>query len=89
MAYEQKDNTGTIFKNNKKTDPKHPDYTGSAMIDGVKKDLSAWIKDGQKGKFLSIAIRDPYTPQSGTNGTSKPASKVTTVDEPESEDLPF
>jgi uncharacterized protein (DUF736 family) len=83
MAYEPKDNTGVIFKNKNKTEEKHPDYTGSAVVDGVKKDLSAWVKKGEKGKFLSIAIRDPYV-KSGEKAAAKTSAKSLDEDD----DLP-
>jgi hypothetical protein len=35
MAYEQKDNSGSIFKNDRKESANHPDAKGSCMIDGV------------------------------------------------------
>lgn len=50
------DNSGILFKNDKKTQPKHPDYKGNATIDGLEYWLSAWIKDGKKGKFMSLAF---------------------------------
>jgi hypothetical protein len=51
------DNSGALFKNDRKEQPKHPDYNGSITIDGREYWLSAWIKDGQKGKFMSIAAK--------------------------------
>jgi len=33
MAYEQKPNTGSLFKNDRKEADTHPDYKGSALID--------------------------------------------------------
>ena len=65
MAYEQKVNTGILFKNNKKTTEKHPDYTGKANIDGAEKELSGWVKNGEKGTFLTLTIRDPYVKTEG------------------------
>lgn len=57
MAYEQRDNSGTIFKNDKKETEKHPNGTGKAMIGGVMYYVSAWTKDGAKGKFQSLAFK--------------------------------
>ena len=34
MAYETKENTGSLFANGNKKGDKHPDYTGKAMIGG-------------------------------------------------------
>jgi hypothetical protein len=57
MAYEKKDNTGAIFKNDKKKQDNHPDRTGTAMIGGVEYWVNGWIKDGAKGKFLSMSFK--------------------------------
>ncbi len=57
MAFEQRDNSGALFKNDKGDNPKRPDYRGEALIDGVSYELSAWIKDGKKGKFMSVSFK--------------------------------
>lgn len=58
MSYEQRDNSGSIFVNDKKKAPNHPDRSGSAMIDGVEYYVSGWIKEGRNGdKFLSLAFK--------------------------------
>ena len=48
-------NRGVLFKNDRKTSDKHPDYKGSANIDGRDFWVSAWIKKGQKGTFMSFS----------------------------------
>ncbi|NBT61386.1 MAG: hypothetical protein EBT02_06365 [Planctomycetia bacterium] len=53
MAYEMKDGQFSLFKNIRKETEKHPDYTGSIMVDGREHWLSAWLKDGKNGKFFS------------------------------------
>ena len=57
MAYEQRDNSGTLFKNDKREKDSHPHATGSAMIGGVEYWVSAWTKEGAKGKFQSLAFK--------------------------------
>ena len=56
MADKQYDSnlTGVLFKNDKDGNEKRPDYKGSAEIEGVQYWVSAWIRDGAKGKFMSM-----------------------------------
>lgn len=85
MAFEQKDNSGALFRNARKQTEKQPDYTGSITISGQQYDLSAWLKDSKGGKFFSLAIRPK----------GQPYQKKPTVqsqienDLPKQDDIPF
>ena len=58
MAYEQKDNSGVLFRNAKKEKESQPDYNGNALIDGREYWISAWVKISEKGnKFFSFAFK--------------------------------
>jgi hypothetical protein len=75
MPYEQRDNSGTLFVNDKKTDPKSslPDRKGDGVINGQKVWISGWLKDGKNGtQFLSLS----FTPkeEGGSKTETKPAS---------------
>lgn len=58
-------NTGTLFKNDTegKSD-KFPPYGGTINVDGTEYWVSAWVKDGKKGKFFSLAIKPKEERQS-------------------------
>lgn len=57
MAYTLREGQGSLFKNdNKKTD-KHPNARGEILIEGVLYEISAWTKEGAKGKFQSLQAK--------------------------------
>ena len=56
MGYDN-NNTGALFKNERKVTGKHPDYNGSCEINGVEMWMNAWIKTSNKGqKFMSFSF---------------------------------
>ena len=93
MAYEQRDNSGTIFVNDRKETEKHPDRTGTAMIDGQMYYVSGWIKSGPKGKFLSLAFKrkdglknpDPMPRQQSISERAMPKARNSDMDD----EIPF
>ena len=58
MAYETKDNTGSLFRNNRKEKETHPDYSGTVRIDGHDMWISGWLKETKDGqKYFSLAVK--------------------------------
>jgi uncharacterized protein (DUF736 family) len=67
--YEQKDNSGAIFKNDKKETENHPDYKGSARVAGVDYWVSVWVNTSANGnKYMSTS----YTPKEAANPVVAP-----------------
>jgi hypothetical protein len=57
MAYEQRDNSGVLWRNEKREKDSQPNARGDAMIDGVMYEVSAWTKEGKNGKFQSLRFK--------------------------------
>ena len=78
-----RDNSGVLFRNDKRENEKAPNYKGNITVDGKDYWLSAWIKEGKSGKFMGLAVspKEEYKPKTSER------SKVTGFDE--SDSMPF
>ena len=57
--WEIKPNTGSLFKNQRKTEERQPDSTGKAMIGGKTYWVSGWVKKTRDGeKWMSLAFKE-------------------------------
>lgn len=64
------ENSGVLFKNDKATNEKAPQYTGKINVNGTDYRLAAWVKEGKKGKFMSLKVSEL-----NANGSAKPEPK--------------
>ena len=84
-TYEQKDNDGVAFKNDKKSEDWHADWNGSAMIDGTMywvnmyDNISKGGKDNRKNRFK---------PQNGV-GIAQGAAKFSAPEVKKDDDIPW
>lgn len=78
-----RDNSGVLFRNDKRENEKAPNYKGNITVDGKDYWLSAWVKEGKSGKFMGLAVspKEEYKPKTSER------SKATNFDN--AEDLPF
>jgi uncharacterized protein (DUF736 family) len=67
------ENRGSLFKNEKKEEEKHPDMKGSLNVNGVEYWISGWKKTSKAGTgFISLSIRPK---QEQTRQVSQPTNK--------------
>lgn len=85
MAYEQKDMSGSLFKNDRKEKDTHADYRGSAKLNGVDHWVDAWINETNSGdKYMSLKFKVKDGAAGGA-ARPQPAAFDTELDD----DVPF
>jgi hypothetical protein len=58
MAFEQKDNSGAVFVNDRKDQDTRPDRIGTARIDGTDYWVNGWLRKTKDGKpYLSLSFK--------------------------------
>jgi len=99
MAYEQRNNSGIIFNNKYKTQDKHPDITGDALVNGVDYRMAGWKKHGPQSEYYNVVFtpKDPSgeraeaptktPPQRGT--MTKASSKHEVIEDEIDDEIPF
>lgn len=56
--FQQRDNSGALFKNENKTNERGPDYSGTCMIDGKEYFFDSWLKTSDSGrKWMSFSFK--------------------------------
>lgn len=86
MAFEQQPGQFALFKNDKKEKESHPDYRGDGMApDGTAVWVSAWLKVGKNGKFMSCSMKAKDEQQS----RPEPAKATKSGFEDLEDDIPF
>jgi len=75
MAYDN-NQKGVLFKNDKKETDKHPDYTGSATIEGVEYFMDAWLNVAESGrKYMAFKFKAKTKQGAQDRPAAKPAAK--------------
>lgn len=83
-------NSGILSRDKNRKSDKHPEYTGSAEVDGVEYWMNAYINEGEHGKYFKISFKKKEPRQSGGGGKSQGSSQRPSQREPgDEDDTPF
>jgi len=96
-TYVQPDNSGSLFKNDKKENDRQPSMRGSAKVNGQEFWVSAWTNTSQKGdKYISFKLEPKEEIQETTDPQAqyRPAPKAaapqpTAAPAAQDDDIPF
>lgn len=96
MAYEINNNSGSLFKNDRRQNDRQPEYTGTVNIEGKIMRISAWVRTAKSGvKYFSLAFDEPMAnnfsaPQNNPRGMQQTGKMPSSpVNSPADEDIPF
>jgi hypothetical protein len=90
MTEYSKENRGAVWRNEKKTTDRHPDFTGKATIDGVDYYVSAWRR-GPDDNPKAPALRFSVTPVADVvqKGIQQAKQVMQPEDDFEQDSIPF
>jgi len=94
MSYEKKDNEGSIWKNDKKTQDTHADFNGTAIIEGVEYWVNAWKRSPDANpKAPALKFRFKAKEEVHNNGKQRTEQTLLSngqgFDDFESDSIPF
>lgn len=89
MAYEQKDMTGSLFRNDRRESDTHPNAKGTAIIDGVAYWVDAWTNEARDGsKYQSLKFKRKDAAPQGSRGAPT-QQRTSSYDDLDGDDVPF
>jgi hypothetical protein len=89
-SYEQKDNSGSLFKNNKREKDTHPNATGKAMIGGKMFYVSAWTKTDKNGSpWQSLSFKPVEEAREELGRRDNPQGRRAPLNDQLNDDIPF
>ncbi len=72
---DKRDNTGFLSRNKKCEHDRQPEFRGSCVVDGVEYWLSGWVKQGDDGKFFSLAFTRKEKPAASQQSYPRPSPR--------------
>ena len=91
MSFQQRDNSGALFANDKRENDRQPTHTGQCVIDGKPYFMDAWVKEGRDGKrrFFSIAFKPKLARDQGAGKNPAAQTAQSGPREEFNDEIPF
>ena len=77
-------NSGILSRVTDRKSDKNPEFSGSAEIDGVEYWMSAYVNEGEKGKYFKISFKPKEQQHATSFGNPKRSQQ-----QEEDKDIPF
>lgn len=84
-TYTPSEGKGTIFRNDRKAADNHPDWRGTAMVNGALVEIALWSREGKRGEFYSVSISNARERQPQPQREAAPRRE----EAPMTDDIPF
>ena len=91
MGYENKENSGALFKVEDRKSDKHPNYNGSVNVAGTEYWISAWINVAKSSgeTYMSLKVNPKDAKPNDGSWEGKHPITGKTYDETLDDDIPF
>lgn len=88
MSFEQRPNTGALFKADKQGNDNRPDYSGTLKVDDREFFIDAWLKKSKAGStYMSLSIKPKMARHQG--GEKNPPARTVNSDADLNNDIPW
>lgn len=92
MAFEKKPNTGSLFRVDDRKSDTHPEFSGTALIDGVEYFMDAWVNEVKSGpkagkKYFSLKFKAKQQQSGGSS--SQQTRQSPPPDTYDDDEMPF
>ena len=90
-TYTPQKGKGTIFKNDRKEKDTHPDWRGTAMVNGALVEIALWEREGKRGTFYSVSVSPARERQAAAPQPAQPQPSRNRQDDRDAldSDIPF
>lgn len=81
--------TGILGRNERREKDSHPTHSGQCTIDGKQYWVSAWVNEGNKGKYFKLSFKPKMAREHQGGTANPPAQKAAAPSSDFDDSIPF